>query len=394
MSGGGAGRSEVLAWRAACLTDRPRASGLAFRGFRGLACGPRVSRARTASWRISVSEHGTNLATSAPLPPYSGRRGKLPCILYSTLSDELDAFSDLLLVTGFRDICVRSGPRYLRSANVAPDADAGRQPGRHAERVRGAVAVTAAARDVPAGRPRAARANSAAIACHRRARRSIGWSPSRTSMAATSVTARARSTKAQVSAGLVMPSAVPWASSTRRPASWPTGSPRGSQGASPATADTAGCPAARTAARAPMECPISTTGTGPDSAAMASSASFRSPTGEACAPFQPRTRKRGRWTTAPLPRSACRIAAATGIIRSTAGCSAEVGSVLDAWPPCATRTTPTWRIWRREPRRRVGASRRSSSALLPSAPPCARPAAADLARLTARPGTLVRWRRR
>ena len=62
---------------------------------------------------------------------------------------------------------------------------------------------------------------------------------------------------------------------------------------------------------------------------MASSAWVRSATGEACAPFQPRTRRRGRWTTAPLSRRACRIAAATGIMRSTAGCSAEVGSVLD-----------------------------------------------------------------
>src|SRR6266576_90928 len=50
----------------------------------------------------------------------------------------------------------------------------------------------------------------------------------------------------------------------------------------------------------------------------ASGASFRSPTGGAWAPFQPRTRKRGRRTTAPLPRNPCRIAA-TGIIRSTAG---------------------------------------------------------------------------
>jgi hypothetical protein len=38
-------------------------------------------------------------------------------------------------------------------------------------------------------------------------------------MAVTVVTWRTRSTKAQVSAGLVMVSAVPWASSTRRPAS-------------------------------------------------------------------------------------------------------------------------------------------------------------------------------
>src|SRR6185437_1403086 len=89
-----------------------------------------------------------------------------------------------------------------------------------------------------------------------------------------------------------------------------------------------------------MECPTSTTGTGPNSASIASSASFRSPTGEAWGPFQPRTRKRGRRTTAPLPRTPCRMAAATGIIRSTAGCSAEVGAALDAWPPCATRTTP------------------------------------------------------
>ena len=82
-------------------------------------------------------------------------------------------------------------------------------------------------------------------------------------MAVTAVTSRARLTKAQVSAGLVMVSAVPCASSTRRPASWAAGSPRGSQGASPATADTAGWPAALIAARAPMECPISTTGTAP-----------------------------------------------------------------------------------------------------------------------------------
>jgi hypothetical protein len=45
-----------------------------------------------------------------------------------------------------------------------------------------------------AGSSRATRANSAARACQRRARRSIGWSPSRSSMAATWVTARARST--------------------------------------------------------------------------------------------------------------------------------------------------------------------------------------------------------
>src|SRR5215468_5953688 len=73
---------------------------------------------------------------------------------------------------------------------------------------------------------------------------------------------------------------------------------------------------------------------------MSSSARLRSATGEACGPFQPRTVKRGRCTRAPLPRSAVLIAAATGSMRSTAGWSAEVGAVLDSWPPCATRTTP------------------------------------------------------
>src|ERR1700755_3707830 len=89
-----------------------------------------------------------------------------------------------------------------------------------------------------------------------------------------------------------------------------------------------------------MECPTSTTGTDPNSATTASSAPFRSPTGEASAPFQPRTRKRWRWIATPLPRTASLIAPATGIIRSTAGCREEVGEVLDVWPPCATRTTP------------------------------------------------------
>src|SRR5690242_14270191 len=51
-----------------------------------------------------------------------------------------------------------------------------------------------------------------------------------------------------------------------------------------------------------MECPTSTTGTDPNSATTASSASFRSPTGEASAPFQPRTRKRwSRVTTEAYP---------------------------------------------------------------------------------------------
>ncbi len=80
----------------------------------------------------------------------------------------------------------------------------------------------------------------------------------------------------------------------------------GSQGASPATAVTSGCPA-------------STTGMRPKRPDSPSSSSFRSWTGEASGPFQPRTRNRGRQTTAPVPRSACRIAAATGIIRSTLG---------------------------------------------------------------------------
>src|SRR6478609_1413395 len=61
-----------------------------------------------------------------------------------------------------------------------------------------------------------------------------------------------------------------------------------------------------------MECPTSTTGTDPYSATTASSASFRSPTGEASAPFQPRTRKRWRWIATPLPRSASLIAPRDG----------------------------------------------------------------------------------
>jgi len=115
-------------------------------------------------------------------------------------------------------------------------------------------------------------------------------SPPSTSIVAVPVTERARSAYAQVSSGLVMPSAVPCASRTRRPASWSTGSAGGSHGASPATADTAGCPATRNAARAPMEWPISTTGTGPNRATISSIASRRSRTGEASSPFQPRTR--------------------------------------------------------------------------------------------------------
>ena len=49
----------------------------------------------------------------------------------------------------------------------------------------------------------------------------------------------------------------------------------------------------------------------PVGAAITSSAWLRSSTGEACAPFQPRTRKRGRCTTTPLPRSPYQMAAAT-----------------------------------------------------------------------------------
>src|SRR5712672_2187259 len=108
--------------------------------------------------------------------------------------------------------------------------ESGQDGCRHSTVLGPAVAVSAASRARSAGgRASAARANSAAIACHRRARRSIGWSPSRTSTAATSVIARACSRKAQVSAGLVMLSAVPWASRTRRPASWPAGSDRGAR---------------------------------------------------------------------------------------------------------------------------------------------------------------------
>ena len=79
---------------------------------------------------------------------------------------------------------------------------------------------------------------------------------------------------------------------------------------------------------------------------MPSRAWFRSSTGEAWSPFQPRSPNRGRRTTVPVPRSACRMAAAIGIMRSTAGCVAVVGSVLDDWPPCATTTTPVT-VWPR-----------------------------------------------
>ncbi|HEX4290085.1 MAG TPA: hypothetical protein VH021_14265 [Trebonia sp.] len=88
----------------------------------------------------------------------------------------------------------------------------------------------------------------------------------------------------------MMWSAVPWASRTRLPASWSTGSVGGSHGASPATAATAGCPATRNAARAPIEWPIRTTGTGPNLAPISSSDRPRSRAGEASSPFQPRTR--------------------------------------------------------------------------------------------------------
>ena len=135
-------------------------------------------------------------------------------------------------------------------------------------------------------------------------------------------------------------SASPCTSRTRRPASWSTGSVGGSHGASPATADTAGWPATRNAARAPMEWPISTIGMGPNRAPISSSASPRSCTGEASSPFQPRTRYRGRDTTIPLPRSPCRMASASGIIRSTAGSSGLTGSRLTSVPPCATSTAP------------------------------------------------------
>jgi hypothetical protein len=137
-----------------------------------------------------------------------------------------------------------------------------------------------------------------------------------------------------------MRSAVPWARRTRLPANCSTGSAGGSHGASPATAVTAGCPATRNAARAPMEWPISTTGTAPNRATVPSIAARRSCTGEACSPFQPRTRYRGRDTTIPLPRSPCWMARASGIIRSTAGSSGLTGSALTSVPPCATTTAP------------------------------------------------------
>jgi hypothetical protein len=42
----------------------------------------------------------------------------------------------------------------------------------------------------------------------------------------------------------------------------------------------------------------------------------------------------------PVPRSARRMASASGIIRSTAGSSGLTGSVLTSVPPCATTTAP------------------------------------------------------
>src|SRR5260370_192661 len=97
------------------------------------------------------------------------------------------------------------------------------------------------------------------------------------------------------------------------------GAAAGRRGGGGGRAETGGWRAARTAARAPIEWPTRTTGTGPWAAAMPSSSDSRSATGDASAPFQPRTRNLGRRTRAPLPRTACRMAAATGIMRSTAG---------------------------------------------------------------------------
>src|SRR5262249_18464568 len=108
--------------------------------------------------------------------------------------------------------------------------------------------------------------------------------------------------------------------------------------------------------------------------AMSSSARFRSATGEACRPFQPRTVKRGRCTTAPLPRSAVLIAAATGTMRSTAGWSAEVGAALDSWPPCATRTTPRVVL---APRAVLSRSVSPLVIWLPPVPPSGRPGQAN-----------------
>ena len=151
---------------------------------------------------------------------------------------------------------------------------------------------------------------------------------------------RGRSTKAQVSGGPAMLSAVPWASSTA-----PAGRTR-----------PAGSPGAP---RAPARRPRTRRVTGgadrgarphgvPDQHDR-DSAELRGERVEHVVQVADRTGPRavpaadtetGRRTRAPLPRTACRIAAATGIIRRTAGCSAKVGSVLDAWPPCATSTTP------------------------------------------------------
>jgi hypothetical protein len=178
-------------------------------------------------------------------------------------------------------------------------------------------------------------------------------------MAVTCVYERARYAYAHVSAGLVTRSALPWASRIRRPASWATGSPAGSQGARPVTAETAGCPAARNAARAPIEWPTSTTGTAPNRRATSSSTSVRSRTGEASAAFQPRTRNRGRHTTTGCSRTACRMARSMGIIRRMASWTALVGSVLTDSPPCATTTTPHGR--RSAPVIRAGASFPSGS---------------------------------
>jgi hypothetical protein len=63
-------------------------------------------------------------------------------------------------------------------------------------------------------------------------------------------------------------------------------------------------------------------------------------TGEAAAPFQPRTVNRGRHTTAPAPSSDRLMARATGIIRSTLPCQPEVGTVLSEVPPWVTMTRP------------------------------------------------------
>src|SRR5207248_7358267 len=72
---------ELLAWRAACLTLTGR-DAARLRSFPGDSPGPGVRAAGISCGRMAAFScpTRTNLATSTPLPPYSGRRGKLPCI--------------------------------------------------------------------------------------------------------------------------------------------------------------------------------------------------------------------------------------------------------------------------------------------------------------------------